>query len=176
MVKLVDRQHAENSSFLTVSRTLKKQKMVISKFSAQNCTLTGLMEILITLTVWNFFSQLTVFIDIKSENTGLELKALNFLYSSEGSFPALEIPFNITITIPVTVVIVEWSFGFQKWTALRIIWGQLWHKTGQTDWSSHLSRKKQHPALNIWPITVCAARMEKVRLWVGSPSGRPCHI
>jgi len=27
-----------------------------------------------------------------------------------------------------------------------------------------------------WPITVCAARTEKVRLCVGSPSCRPCHI
>jgi hypothetical protein len=65
------------------------------------------MEILMTLTVWNFFSQLTVFKDIISENTGTELKALHFLNSLEGSFPKMEIPFKITITIPVTVVIVE---------------------------------------------------------------------
>jgi hypothetical protein len=99
----VDRQHVENSSFLTASRTLKKRKMTISKCSAQNCTLTGLMEMLMTLTVWNGFSQLTVFSGIISENTGRELKALHFLYSLEGSFPKMVIPFKITITMPVTV-------------------------------------------------------------------------
>jgi len=78
-----------------------------SKCSAQNCTLTGLMQILMTLTGWNFFSQLTVFNDIVSENTGTELKALHFLNSLEGSFPKMEIRLKITITIPVTVVILE---------------------------------------------------------------------
>jgi len=68
---------------------------------------TELVEILMTLTVWNFFSQLTVSKDIISENTGTELKALHFLNSLEGSVPKKEIPFKITITFPVTVVIVE---------------------------------------------------------------------
>jgi hypothetical protein len=45
--------------------------------------------------------------DIISQNTGTELKALHFLNSLEGSFPKKEISFTITITIPVTVVIVE---------------------------------------------------------------------
>jgi hypothetical protein len=40
-----------------------------------------------------------VFRDIISENKATELQALHFLKSLEGSFPKMEIPFTITITI-----------------------------------------------------------------------------
>lgn len=58
----IEDEHAENSSFLSL-KNLKEMKD--DDFEMQCIKLhTDLMEILITLTVWNFFPKHTVFKDI----------------------------------------------------------------------------------------------------------------